>query len=99
MNETERLRAEMQAWRAFAIEAATILASPGAEDMAALTTTDDLPALLECLQGTLRRHGQAIQQLRVRIAELEAEKAALCAMIDGALTDAEAMVATLGGGR
>lgn len=40
-----------------------------------------------------------LKQLRTRIAELEAENAALRAMIDGALTDAEAMVATLAGAR
>lgn len=40
-----------------------------------------------------------LKQLRTRIAELEAENTALRAMIDGALTDAEAMVATLAGAR
>lgn len=40
-----------------------------------------------------------VERLRDRIAALEAENAALRAMIDGALTAAETMVATLGGGR
>jgi hypothetical protein len=59
--------ADAAKWRAFAVEAARLLASPGAEDYADFTTRDDLPVLLDVLRGALAERATAAERERAKI--------------------------------
>ena len=95
--------ADVTAWRAFAVEAARLLASPGAEDYADATTRDDLPVLLDVLRGALAERATAAERERAAIVaylRLAAEAHAAPAMSDEAgRIESGGYVSALGGGR
>lgn len=67
----------IEPWTRFAYEVSRELASPDAEDLSGMVRESDLPALVECLRGTLARDSATIAALRSECYTLRAELAAL----------------------
>lgn len=81
MGESEDKEKSVGAWRAFAIEAAVLLASPGAEDLADMVRESDLPGLAECLRNTLAEQSATIAALRSDGERLQAKLATALALL------------------